>query len=369
MQQGAGIFFRPLYFAPPRPLIEATRGFLRVHYTMRLHGLDIARFFAFCGMVLVNFRIAAEVTPGTDFASILTNGLEGRAAALFVILAGIGLTLTRTPKRVIAARAAVLFALGLANLMIFEADILHYYALYFLVALPFLALPSRIFLWAALAAAMIGMAGIVLLDYEVNWNWETLVYSNFWTPEGFLRHAFLNGWHPVFPWVSFVFLGMWVGRQDLGQKLVQNRLIFWGLAAALLATLPGPLTSDPELRELFGTTSIPPGPFYLIAASGSACVVIGVMLRLSKLLDRLGLAEWLAAPGRMALSLYVAHILLGMGTLEAMGQLDGSLTPEAIFGFSLGFCALAMVLSWVWNLLAARGPLEALLRRISEVFR
>lgn len=369
MQQGAGIFFRPLYFAPLRPLIEATRGFLRVHYTMRLHGLDIARFFAFCGMVLVNFRIAAEVTPGTDFASILTNGLEGRAAALFVILAGIGLTLSRTPKRVIAARAAVLFALGLANLMIFEADILHYYALYFLVALPFLAMPSRIFLWAAFAAAMIGMAGIVLLDYEANWNWETLVYSNFWTPEGFLRHAFLNGWHPVFPWVSFVFLGMWVGRQDLGQKLVQNRLILWGLAAALLATMPGPLTSDPELRELFGTTSIPPGPFYLIAASGSACVVIGVMLRLSNLLDRLGLAEWLAAPGRMALSLYVAHILLGMGTLEAMGQLDGSLTPEAIFGFSLGFCALAMVLSWVWNLLAARGPLEALLRRISKVFR
>jgi uncharacterized membrane protein YeiB len=336
---------------------------------MRLYGLDIARFFAFCGMVLVNFRIAAQVTPGDDLASLLTNGLEGRAAALFVVLAGIGLTLANTPKRVIAARAGVLFALGLGNLLIFDADILHFYALYFLIALPFLTAPTRWFLWAASAALLIGFVGLLFLDYEANWNWESLTYSNFWTLEGFLRHSFFNGWHPVFPWVGFVFLGMWIGRQDLALKSVQNRLIAWGLAGALLALLPGHLTQDPELREVLGTASIPPGPFYLIAASGSACLVIGLMLRLGNLLDRLGLAEWLATPGRMALSLYVAHILLGMGTLEAMGQLDGSLSPLAIFGYSLGFCALAMVLSWVWTLLATRGPLEALMRRASEVFR
>ena len=31
---------------------------------MRLQGVDIARFVAFVGMVLVNFRIAAEVSTG-----------------------------------------------------------------------------------------------------------------------------------------------------------------------------------------------------------------------------------------------------------------------------------------------------------------
>lgn len=336
---------------------------------MRLHGLDIARFLAYCGMVLVNFRVAAQVTAGSDFASTLTNALEGRAAALFVILAGIGLTLAQTPKGVIAARAGVLLVLGLANLTIFEADILHFYALYFLVALPFLAAPSRWFLLAAFAAMAIGFVGLFLLDYEAHWDWETLVYADFWTLEGFLRHAFFNGWHPVFPWVSFVFLGMWIGRQDLANKGVQNRLILWGLAASLLATLPGFLIEDPQLGEILGTASLPPGPFYLLAASGSACVMIGAMLRLGNLLDRLGLAEWLTTPGRMALSLYVAHILLGMGTLEAMGQLDGSLSPEAIFGFSLGFCAFSMLFTWVWTLLSPRGPLEALMRRISEGFR
>lgn len=33
---------------------------------MRLIGIDSARFLAFAGMVLVNFRTAAGVRPGTD---------------------------------------------------------------------------------------------------------------------------------------------------------------------------------------------------------------------------------------------------------------------------------------------------------------
>lgn len=336
---------------------------------MRLHGLDIARFFAFCGMVLVNFRIAAQVTPGNDLASLLTNSLEGRASALFVILAGIGLSMGKTSKRVLLARAGFLLVIGLMNLSVFEADILHYYALYFLVALPFLSTSDRSLWSAAFGAVGLGFLSLLFLNYEAHWDWETYAYADFWTIEGFLRHSFFNGWHPVFPWVAFVFVGMWIGRQDLYRKAVQNRLVLCGLAATIAGGLPGQLVQDPDLAALMGTASIPPGPFYILAASGSALVIIGVLLRLGAGLDRLGIAEWLAAPGRMALSLYVAHILLGMGTLEAMGQLDGSLTPVQIFGFSLGFCALSMLLTWVWMLITHRGPLEALMRRSAEIFR
>lgn len=335
---------------------------------MRLHGLDIARYLAFCGMVLVNFRIAAQVTPGADLPSLLTNALEGRAAALFVVLAGIGLAMGRASSAEILARAGFLFAIGMVNLLIFEADILHFYALYFLVALPFLNASGRALLFAALGAVVLGFLSLVLLDYEAHWNWETLEYSDFWTLEGFMRHSFFNGWHPVFPWVAFLFIGMWIGRQDLYAKTVQNRLVLWGLAAAVLGALPANLTSDPELQEVFGIAAIPPGPFYILAASGTAALVIGLLLRVGAGLNRLGIAEWLAAPGRMALSLYIAHILLGMGTLEVMGQLDGSLTPLQIFGYSLGFCAFSALASWLWMILLRRGPLEAAMRGISKLF-
>ena len=329
---------------------------------MRLHGLDIARFLAFCGMVLVNFRIAAQVTPGTDTVSLFTNGLEGRAAALFAVLAGVGLSVGKPDRATLFRRALFLFLIGLLNLTIFEADILHFYALYFVVALPFLTASGRVLLLAAAGTVLIGLIGLLVLDYEAHWNWETLAYAEFWTPEGFLRHSFFNGWHPVFPWAAFLFLGMWIGRLDLASRTVQARLVLWGAAAAMLGALPGSMVQDPELVELLDTSAIPPGPFYIIAASGSALAVIGLTLAITPALDKAGLAEWLAAPGRQALSLYAAHILLGMGTLEAMGQLDGSVTAEQIFGYSLGFCALSMLAAWIWNLIAKRGPLEALMR-------
>ncbi|MFK7888143.1 MAG: hypothetical protein AB8G16_14885 [Gammaproteobacteria bacterium] len=56
------------------------------------------------------------------------------AAATFVVLAGVGLgiSLTRTAwqplQRVVLKRAAFLLVLGLANTLVFDADIIHYRA-------------------------------------------------------------------------------------------------------------------------------------------------------------------------------------------------------------------------------------------------
>ena len=44
---------------------------------MRISGIDTARFLAYCGMVLVNFRLAAKVTGTDDWPSRITDALEG----------------------------------------------------------------------------------------------------------------------------------------------------------------------------------------------------------------------------------------------------------------------------------------------------
>ena len=331
----------------------------------RLSGLDIARFLAFCGMVLVNFRIAASVTPGADFASTFTTALEGRAAALFVILAGIGLMLARSDTATVLKRAAFLMALGLINLTIFDADILHFYAVYFVVAIPFVSMSNR-GLWIGIATILsLSLLALVTLDYEAGWNWETYTYSGFWTVTGFLRHTFFNGWHPVFPWVCFLLFGLWLGRLELGARKTQLALIGGGFLAALLGLIPGWITTDVELIDLVNAQAIPPGPFYILSASGSAAAMIGLILLVEPLLTRLRLSGWLTAPGRQALTLYVAHILIGMGILDEMGLLDGSLSPQQIFHYSLGFCAAVAIYARLWALIAKRGPLEALMRRLT----
>ena len=329
---------------------------------MRVTGIDTARFIAYCGMVLVNFRLAAEVSSTGDWPSRITDALEGRAAALFVVLAGVGLALGRARTSDTLKRAAVLMALGLLNLTIFEADILHFYAFYFLAALPFLsASPKQLWL-AILGILVLSMAAHLVLDYDRNWTWDTLYYEGFWTVDGFALHTLFNGWHPVLPWLAFLLLGLWLGRLPLRRRSVQLTMTAVGSLVAAAGALPQHALQDPDLRALLDTAMIPPGPTYVIAASGSAVAALGLVLLLQPVLDRLRIAPWLIAPGRMALSLYLLHILVGMGTLEALGLLGGQLSTSGIFAISLLACAVSAVFGVLWTRAFGLGPLEQLMR-------
>ena len=332
----------------------------------RLDALDAARFLAFCGMVLVNFRIAAEVAQVKDWASELIDALEGRAAALFVVLAGIGIVLSRISAGLLLRRAAFLFVTGLINMAVFDADILHFYALYFVVGAAFLTTSQRRLWQGALGIVILAVLAILIFDYERGWNWNTLTYTDLWTLPGFLRNALFNGWHPVLPWAAFLLIGMAIGRSELHTLCSQHRLIMWGFGAAVMAQFPQMLPANPELAAYLGTKSIPPGPFYILAGAGSACVVIGVLLKFWPQIERIRIAPLLTAPGRQSLTLYMAHILIGMGLLEEIGRLDGSLTAPQIFGNALLFCASSSLFALLWLQKFKRGPLESLMRRVTE---
>lgn len=328
-------------------------------------------------MVLVNFRIAAQVGSSggwadatvepVDFAVQITAALEGRAAALFVVLAGIGATLGNAPWHLTLRRAAFLFVIGMADMLIFDADILHYYALYFVVAVIFMPLSDRAVLWGTAGIVVSGALAQMVFNYDAGWDWDTLEYADFWTLPGFLRHSFYNGWHPVLPWAGFLLWGLWLGRRNLGSTLVQLKLVAGGVVGAVSATmLSAVLSRDPEIGELMTTAPIPPGLFYMLAGGATATAVLGAVLLVTPILQRLWLAPMMAAPGRQTLTLYAAHILLGMGTLEALGLLDGSLSSPQIFWISLGFAALASAYALAWRRVAKRGPLEALMRLTTE---
>ena len=92
----------------------------------RLEGLDLARAMALLGMVLVNFRIAMGVLAGgPTWLKPLLDALEGRSAASFVVLAGIGLGLSTRKLAWSAAmshtarRALFLLIVGLLNYLVF----------------------------------------------------------------------------------------------------------------------------------------------------------------------------------------------------------------------------------------------------------
>ena len=55
----------------------------------RLIGVDIARAFAIAGMIIVNFKIVLG-DNGNEIVKLFSSFFEGKAAATFVVLAGIG---------------------------------------------------------------------------------------------------------------------------------------------------------------------------------------------------------------------------------------------------------------------------------------
>ena len=360
----------------------------------RIDGYDLARAFAIFGMVLVNFKIAIAIgagpdsVQGPDWLRFLTSLFEGRAAALFVVLAGVGLTLGS--RRAVEAgdsiqisaarlklwkRSAFLCAGGLLFALAWPADILHFYGWYIAVGALLISVRSR----TLVGLAVLVIAGFVILlgtlDYEVGWDFDTLTYEGFWTWDAQVRHLFFNGFHPVFPWLAFLVFGMWLGRQNLRAPAVRRRVLTWGagvalitetVSAVLVATLTGEASAeDAELiTALVGTGSMPPMPFYMLAAGGTAVAVIALSVGCSERYSRLPGHRALVTTGRLALTIYVAHVLLGLGLLDALGLLEGQTLPFAVAASAV-FCVAAVAGASLWTTRIERGPLEWLMRRIS----
>lgn len=342
----------------------------------RLEGLDLARFVAFVGMVFVNFKIAMGASDDGGMLGVLTQALQGRAAATFVVLAGIGLGITAlrsdhvTTVWVTLKRAVFLLVIGLLNSLVFDADILHYYAFYFLFGVMLLPFRSRWLVTAAMLLNVVFVAMILGLDYDSGWNWENYTYTDFWTPIGFVRNLFFNGWHPVVPWLGFLLLGIVLSRISISEVRTQSRMVLLGAAMLVGAELASDqisgllATIDSELEVLATTEPVPPMPLYMLAGSGTAMLVIGLCLRFSGWLERIGVLAILTPAGRQTLTLYIAHIFIGMGTLEALQMLGGQTLVSAVSAAAI-FCIIAVVYALVWSRFFKRGPIETAMRKIA----
>ncbi|MCF6329341.1 MAG: heparan-alpha-glucosaminide N-acetyltransferase domain-containing protein [Henriciella sp.] len=341
----------------------------------RLEGIDLARFLALVGMVIVNFDVVM-VSLGGGISHPVATLFQGRAAATFVVLAGIGLGLGTArlswsaASKLTLKRAAFLLVVGLLNAAIFEADIIHYYAVYFALAIVFLRAPGWL-LWLAIFVLIFGfVVAVSVFNYETGWDWTTYSYTDFWSPGGALRNLFFNGWHPVMPWLAFLLFGLWLSRQALARQSVQIALTVGGLAALIAVTALSRIaasalvTTDPDAALLFATEPIPPGPFYMLAGISAACFTLWSCLLLAPMLAKAGIFAPLATTGRQTLTLYIAHIIIGMGLIEAFGLMGNQPGWVGLLASAV-FCSAAIMFCWLWARRFKRGPIEALMRALT----
>lgn len=357
---------------------------------VRITGYDFTRSLAVLGMVLVNFAVVMNAeTNGPGWLVWLISLLEGRAAATFVILAGVGLSLLsqkarvehdfdkiRKNRNILLKRSLFLFVTGLLYTPVWPADILHFYGIYIAVGAFLLASSDRVLIAGMVSFIAIFIVMLMFFNYDAGWNWDTLDYIDFWSVSGMIRHLFFNGFHPVFPWTAFLLAGMWLGRQDVSDPVLRKKILGISIAVVILTEAASYLLTrffsasvdsavDAEaLQFIFGTQPIPPMPLYMLSAGGAAFSVIILCIMLTQKFVDAGWIKPFVVTGQYALTLYVGHVVIGMGILEAFGLLNKQTLVFSVAG-SILFYAAGVIFSILWAKKFKRGPLEWVMRKFT----
>lgn len=357
-------------------------------------GIDAARGLALIGLLSVHLLPASH--QGTQEPTWWHLLLSGHSAALFALLAGVELALSsggRFPHagrwlaadRTGAAVQAILIAvvgLAIGSLMPEDApadNVVIYYAALFVLAIPFLHLSATALF---VCAAVSGIVGPLLMQALA----EVLPAHDSSTPTsaegvggpaGPISQLLLTGTYPVLPYMTFLLVGLGLGRVRLRDTGIQVRLLTVGAALVICAPTasfvsyafdrydrllttggmggdglgevmmrgPDPLPTDTTWWPAITTAHAETAP--AIAASlGVALLVLGSFLLVT---GKFG--AWLlplSALGAMALTLYTVH-LVALSVQAHYGQ------PHLWY---VTHWLAAALLTLAWQRALGQGPLE-----------
>ena len=347
----------------------------------RIAGLDLARALALLGMIVVHFHlVVASGTGDPAWLHGVVESLQGRAAATFVVLAGIGgslgsararstgdADLRRAARVALARRGLFLFVVGTLFLAVWPADILHSYGIWLGLGATLLFAPSWVLVVAAFLCIAANAAFVLSGRFFEHWNLLDLSYEGLWTPLGFVRNLLLDGWNPLFPWFALYVYGLLVGRLDLGDRRLRAVLGGVALVVALATWVIARAWAPPLLFEfrpahLLMTSATPPTPAFV--EFGAAVATLAIVASIEFALRFPRVSAPLVSTGQLALTLYIAHVIVGLGILEGMGRLGDQSLPFAV-GAAFSFFGAAVVAAFLWRLKFSRGPLEAVMRWVS----
>ena len=378
--------------------------------TDRIDLLDALRGFALFGILLANIlywsgwifmqepaRLALAGEAGMRAQHLFHHAfIDGKFYTLFSLLFGIGfsLQLSRLERRgangvrIFRRRLLVLLAIGVIHMVaIWDGDILTLYALLGLLLPFFRNCSDRRVLTAAVFLILSPIAGVALFQ---TLGWAPHLAINAWAdslavrlggtpqdpvawlqrsdPQAFFAWA-ASGWPyslstRLESWripkvLGIMLLGLVLGRRLAVGTLLDDRRLMWatvwsGLAVGLPFSIFYALTpsaNQASLPAIIGTV-----PLALAYAAG-------FVLLWPRAKTVLGLLAW---PGRMALTNYLMHSVIGIGLFYGIGLgLVGRVPPAGIYLIAVAIFAGQVLFSRLWLAHFDQGPMEKLWRRLT----
>ncbi len=354
----------------------------------RIIGFDLARAYAIFGMFIVNYSFSfGSIMAPTDSAGYFMSLFTGNSTAIFIICAGIGVSLLsanktnleeqKKLKSKILKRSWFLFGLGLLLFPWWSGDILHFYGGYLHFAAFILFIDKKYYLIFGFLAILIFHSILFVIPIEKGWDFTIFKYTDFWSIEGFLRNTFYNGWNSMFPWLSYFFLGMFLGKLDWQKTSVKIKIFLTGLFLFLgIQTLRYFAKNDffsLVWKDYIMAEYYPPYLPFILLTMAFALMVISFCIFIGEKFSKNYLIQALSKTGQMTLTHYVLHLTLGviifafLNNKTYTGYLEDEIPtkPYIILSFSVVFYIFCVVFSVIWTKKFKKGPLEMLMRKIS----
>ncbi len=354
----------------------------------RIIGFDLARAYAVLGMFIVNFNTVFGSLTDKEGLSGFLNLFNGNSSTIFVMLAGMGVSLFTTKgieqsdlrsnlRSIILKRSWFLFFFGLLFFIWWPADILHFYGGYMHLAALLLFVPKQYYLVAAGLAVGVFHLLFLLVPFDTGWNFELFQYLDFWTIKGFLRNTFYNGWNPIFPWVAYFFVGQYLGRLNWNASHTALNTILAGLSLFIpiqvLQYCAAQVTTNSDTLAYIQADYLPPFLPFMLGTMGFGMVVIGLCMKIGERISHNRIAKVLAETGKLTLTHYVSHITIGFILLAIITgkTLDEQIMdlpdtpPFVILLFAILFFIISCLFSHLWLKKFSNGPLESLMRKVS----
>ena len=357
----------------------------------RVHGLDVARALAIGAMVVVNFDVTmGESTIPVKWLTAAMDFLYGRAAATFVMLAGLSLSLmanrygfavSEQPLRsYLMRRCALLLAAGLVLSLWWEADILHFYAI-FIAAGMWLLGQTDVWL-RRLTAAALGISIPVCAALTVGYDYYDVLPFMEALGRGtrLLPDLVTSPYYPLFPWMTFFLMGLILGRRSAGgQAFFRKYAAIGAIFCVAIECFSAAMISWAESRDmeivgniwltLIRSEAFPVTPLFIFSAGASAVAVISLAVILSTAARRARIVIPAAAFGRLSLTMYVGHLVVAGAVRAWLRATLFPITTLHIVFAAILFCCTGSCFAVIWLRYFRRGPLEMLLHQFSTGFR
>lgn len=370
------------------------------HRRPRLVGLDVTRALALVGVVIMNYHgylngSGAVAGPDGSLAQRWfdpwTGVLSTRFAATFVVVAGAGVSLLTERSRTstdldtrrdarrddrwrLIRRGVLLFGFGFLLDWIWPGTILFFYGAYFLAASVMFTLRTR---WLIVVGSVAAVAGAAIQWWvlarradgqDVSWLTDPRTLSTR-SPRGLLLDTFVNGTHPLLPWLAFLCAGMVLGRAlvgtDAAARLPRLAAIGAGTTAVtylLNHVLTSGRAGDTVWVGVWSTRPFDRGLLYTIGTIGSSLAAVALVSMAAERWRDSGPVGVLRAAGETTLSIYVAHVLVFRALVDRAGMVGATGLDTALL-FAVGFWAFALMVAAWWQRFVGMGPLERVYRR------